>query len=335
MTRVETPRLHIANAYRIVSYHVNHPSQRTRATLSRQTPRHSHQRARHAPNSHPCCPYGTALHIHLRQLDHGVVLRGEGAVHGAIPAVRLEALRAHARHGGRRAVEAAAEDRAGDARGPRRVDGGVGAGGDGVAVGDDGVALAGVVAGVEGGDVGVVDVGRVGDVDDERGGGGGVGGVAAEEGRAGVEAEVDEGVLVRDGGEGGAVGDTGGVEGALVGGDEGGAVRPVVGRVGGGVDGEDDVDGAGGLDEWVEGDVLQVFAAVDKGEGGGLGDDGGTVVEAEEGVGGVGGDVVVVIADIGEEVGEDGFECGGDAGGVDVEEEGIEEGRGRAHYVAD
>ena len=204
-----------------------------------------------------------------------------------------------------------------------------------MAVGDDGVALADIVAGVEGGDVGVVDVGRVGEVDDERGGRRGVGGVAAEEGGAGVEAEVDEGVGVRDGGEGGAVGDAGGVEGALVRRDEGGAVRPVVGRVGGGVDGEDDVDGAGGLEEGMQRDVLQVFAAVDEGEGGGLGDVGGAVVEAEEGVGRVGGDVVVVFADGGEEVGEHRFEGGGDAGGVEVEEEAVEEGGGGAHYVAD
>lgn len=53
---------------------------------------------------------------------------------------------------------------------------------------------------------------------------------------------------------------------------EGGAVWPVVFCVGGGVDGEDDIDVAVGLDEGVEGDVLEVFASVDEGEAGRLRD---------------------------------------------------------------
>ena len=125
--------------------------------------------------------------------------------------------------------------------------------------------------------------------------------------------------MVGDAGEDGAVGDAGGVAAALVGGDEGGAVGPVVGGVGGGVDGEDDVDVADGLDEGVEGDVLEVFAAVDEGEVFGLRVARGRVVEAVEGVGVVGGDVVVCLAETGEDFVGDGLEGGGDGGFVDLE----------------
>jgi hypothetical protein len=95
-----------------------------------------------------------------------------------------------------------------------------------VAVRDERIALGDVVRGVEGADVGVVDVGRVGQVDDERGdvcSRGEVCGVAAEEGWAGVEAEVLEGGYGGDGGEAGCVLDVG--EGAAVGCLEGGAGR--------------------------------------------------------------------------------------------------------------
>lgn len=85
--------------------------------------------------------------------------------------------------------------------------------------------------------------------------------VASEEGRAVVEAQVDEGPVVGDRGEKRAVGD--GPKGALVRGAQRGAVGPV-GHVRGGVNGEDDVHGAHGLDQRVERDVLQVFAAVDQ-----------------------------------------------------------------------
>ena len=101
-------------------------------------------------------------------------------------------------------------------------------GGSLVTVCDDGVALGDIVGGVEGGDVGVVDVGRVGEVDDERWdvvAGGEIGGVAAEEGRAGVEAEVLEGCDGGDGREAGGVLDV--FEGAAVGCLEGGAGRRV------------------------------------------------------------------------------------------------------------
>ena len=77
--------------------------------------------------------------------------------------------------------------------------------------------------------------------------------------------------MIGDGGERGPVceitgsrGGGGGEDAALVGGDEGGAVGPVVGCVGGGVDGEDDVDVAVGFDSGGGGDVFEVFAAVDE-----------------------------------------------------------------------
>ena len=224
-----------------------------------------------------------------------VVGRGGGAVGGTVPTVGLEAVAAHARHGGAGAVEAAAQDGAGDAHGPVGVDGAVASGGDGVAVLYDGVAHGGLIAEVEGRHVGVEDVGRVGDVDDERGRGGGVGGVAAEEGRAAVEPEVDEGVGVRDGGEGGAVGDW--EEAALVGGDEGGAVGPV-GHVSAGVDGEDHVYAPERLDQWLQGDVLEILAAVNQRQSAGAGTD--RIAKTEEGVGAVVGNVVVVAAKAGE-----------------------------------
>jgi len=103
-------------------------------------------------------------------------------------------------------------------------------------------------------------VGCVGDVHDERGGASDVTRVAAEEGWAGVEAEVDEGVLVGNGGEGGAVLDSV-VQRAFVGCDERGTIRPVV-DVGGRIDGEDHIDFTLRLDERVQGDVLSVLATI-------------------------------------------------------------------------
>jgi len=234
----------------------------------------------------------------------------------------------HVGDGRMSAIQTAAQDGAADASRPHGVDGGVGPGGDVVAVLHDGVALRVVVGGIKSGDVGVVDVGGVGDVDDQRGGAGHVGGVAAEEGGAGVEAEVDEGVGVRDVGEGGAVLDAGGVDAALVGGDEAGAVGPAVFGVGGGVDGEDDVDGAVRLDERVQGDVLQVLAAVDEEERACFRGFTRCVVVVVEGVRGVGGDVVVVVGDCAEEFGDDVFEEGGYAcSTVEPQEELVEQGR--------
>lgn len=55
-------------------------------------------------------------------------------------------------------------------------------------------------------------------------------------------------------------------ERALVGGAQGGAVGPVGGGIGGGVDGVDYVHSADGLHEGAEGNVLEVFAAVDERE---------------------------------------------------------------------
>lgn len=145
--------------------------------------------------------------------------------------------------------------------------------------------------------------------------------------------------MIGDVREGGVVLDRG-VGGALVGGDEGGAVGPVLrgvgglDGVGGGVDGEDDVDVAVGLDEGVEGDVLEVFAAVDEGEAGVAGAGVGAVVVAAEGVGGVICDVVVGFVEGFEDGLDGGFEDLGGVGAVELEDELVEEGGAGAHDEA-
>lgn len=176
------------------------------------------------------------------------------------------------------------------------------------------------------------DVRRVRDVDDEWSEGGGVLGVAAEEGWARVEAEVDEGVYVGNGGEGGAVAD-GGVEGALVGGDEGGAVGPEVLGVSARIDGKNDVYSANGLDERVQRDVLEILAAVHEGEFRDIGVAvrGGVVMP--EGVGGVLRDVVVILSDVFEDGSQDLSEQVRRRA-VDAEDELVEERGGGAKDVA-
>ena len=47
----------------------------------------------------------------------------------------------------------------------------------------------------------MVDVGVIGDVDYKRGDGSGIGRVAAKEGGMGIQAEVDNGILIGDGGK--------------------------------------------------------------------------------------------------------------------------------------
>ena len=150
-------------------------------------------------------------------------------------------------------------------------------GGAFVAVGDDGVALGDVVFGVVGGDIGVVDIGRVGKVDNEGRDAGilgrGIGWIAAEEGWTSVQAKVLEGGDRGDAGESGVVLD--GLEGAAVSGLQGGAVRPAGGgvfsgpglvRVSRGVNSEDNVDMAFRLDQRVEGNVLVVLASINESE---------------------------------------------------------------------
>lgn len=209
-------------------------------------------------------------HLLVRHLVSRIVIAQRPLRDRPVPAVLLETLAAHLRDLRARPVQRARQDRAADAGGPAVVaQRAVGLRGGVVAVEDDGVALGDVVGRVEGADVGVVDVGRVGEVDDQRrdvGGVGEVAGVAAEEGRAGVQPKVGEGGYAGNAGEGGVVLD--GVEGAPVGGFEGCAIGPSGTRVGsrpcivcisGGVDGEDYVDGALRLDERVEGNVLEVL----------------------------------------------------------------------------
>ncbi|KAI9155095.1 hypothetical protein HJFPF1_07663 [Paramyrothecium foliicola] len=269
-----------------------------------------------------------ALHVNGLAEQRGQVWLGFALVEGAVPAVPVEALVALGGDGGVGAVPAALEDGAADADGPVGVAGGVELGGDGPAVLDDGVALALVDGHLEGGDVGGVEVGVVGDVDDERGGLGGVCDVAAEEDGPRVEAKVEESVLAGDGGE--------------AGGDGRGAVGPARLGVGGRVDGEDDVDLAVRVDKRVVRDVLQVLAAVDEGQALRVG--GGVVVrvEAPEGVGGPVGNVVVVVAqgaqDARDGVDDEVGDALGDVGAVgllQVQDDLVEEGARGAEDEAD
>jgi len=75
---------------------------------------------------------------------------------------------------------------------------------------------------------------------------------------------------------------------------------------------------------------LQVFAAVDEGELEGGGDGGGVVVRVE-GVGFPLSDVVVVFAQVGQDVGEDVAEEIWDRGVVDLKDELVEQGGGGSH----
>lgn len=114
-------------------------------------------------------------------------------------------------------------------------------------------------------DVGIGNVRSVGEVDNQRRGASGarrVGAVASKEGRPGVETLVNEGVLVRDGGECGAIGNARGVQAALVGGNQSGTVRPGVVGVSRGINGEDNIDVSLGLDQWVQRDVLEILATI-------------------------------------------------------------------------
>ena len=181
-----------------------------------------HHRRRQARRQQPRRP---ALQHNRRQPRRRVV-PVHRIIERAVPAVPREARLTRVRHSHVIPQHAALQHGAGDADGPVGVGAAVAAGGDVVAVGDDGVALRVVLFGVYGGVVGGVEVGAVGEVDAAGAGAAGadgvavVGGVAAEEGGGGAEAEVDEGLLGGDGGEGRAVHD-GGVLAALVGRDEG------------------------------------------------------------------------------------------------------------------
>ena len=178
------------------------------------------------------------------------------------------------------------------------------------------------------------DIRRVREVDYQRRDGGGVGAVAAKEGGAVVETEVDKAVGVRHGGEGGAVGDAGGVEAALVGGDEGCAVGPEIGGVGGRVDGENDVDVALRLDLRVQRDVLQILASVDEGQTARLRGRRGGVVETVKGVGGVVCNVVAVAVDALEDKGDKVLGYIGNVLIFDLDQELVEQRGGSAHDVA-
>jgi len=118
--------------------------------------------------------------------------------------------------------------------------------------------------------------------------------VATKENRPIVQPRVHKSVDVRHSREIRAIGDR--EQATLVRGHEGGAVGPILADVlvqcvGAGVDREDDVYVALGLGERVEGQILEIFAAVDEGEDFRKGDFAGGWVDADEGIG-VGGDVI-------------------------------------------
>lgn len=176
-----------------------------------------HQGTKHnSQNGHPHSPATNVHNSGIRTAIAQVACRARNLerrlIHAhlsrskrAIPAIPLKARTTATRHRGARARKTATQCRARHARRPLTIQGAIRLGAGALAVGDDGVALRDVVARREGRDVAGGGVGRVGYVHDERRGRlvgcgeGEVGGVAAEEGGAVVEAEVDEGVGVGDG----------------------------------------------------------------------------------------------------------------------------------------
>lgn len=97
-----------------------------------------------------------------------VVGRGRRAIGPTVPAVPPEALGADVRHARAGPLQRPAQDGTADTGRPLAVARGVAHRRDVVAIQNDGVALGVVVGRVEGGHVGVGDVGEVGDVDDQR-----------------------------------------------------------------------------------------------------------------------------------------------------------------------
>lgn len=171
----------------------------------------------------------------------------------------------------------------------------------------------------------MVGVRSIGDVHDERRGSSLIGTITAKERRAGAETQVDEGVLVRNRREGGAVADTAAVQAALVGCDQGGAVWPVIVSVGGGVNSEDDIDMALGLDKRVQGNVLSILAAIDDIQHFLRGVRRRVLVVFVEGVGIVRSDVVLGSVKLFQEVGENVLHESGERSGVNLEKELVEE----------
>lgn len=171
----------------------------------------------------------------------------------------------------------------------------------------------------------MVGVRGIGDVYDERRGPCLVGTITAEERRAGAETQVDEGVVVWNRREGGAVADTAAVQAALVGCNQGGAVWPEIVSVGGGVHGEDDIDMALGLDKRVQGNVLSILTAIDDVQQFLRGVRRRVLIVFVEGVGIVRSDVVLVSVKLFQDVGENVLDETGKRSGVDLEKELVEE----------
>jgi hypothetical protein len=88
------------------------------------------------------------------------------------------------------------------------------------------------------------------------------------------------------------------------------------------------------LNEWVERDILTVFAAVHESEFDRLGIAVCGVIEVVERIRLVLRNVVVIPTYVREDGGNDVSEGGGDRGAIDFEEEFVEDGGGSAHYVA-
>jgi hypothetical protein len=129
---------------------------------------HSHRHS-HSNNSTPYPPRGSTRNINplVLQLHSRNKLLQRALIDIAVPAVLIKALGARIRDIGVGPVQRAAQHSAADAVRPLRVQRSIALRGALVAVCDERVALGDVVRRVESGDVGVVDVGGVGQVDDE------------------------------------------------------------------------------------------------------------------------------------------------------------------------
>ena len=238
------------------------------------------------------------------------------------------------RYGGLGSLQATAQHSTSNTGGPLGIHGGVPHGGDIVSVEHNRVALGCVILQIESSDIGVVDVGRIGDIHDQRGGTSGVGGVTSKERGPVIESQTDKGILTRDRRERRPVGNA--EQAPFVGCNKRSAVGPVTGGVCTRVNREDDINVALRLDQRVERNVLKVFAAVYNGEALGLSALGCGVVITVERIWAVVRDIIVGIAEVFENLGNERLGRIGNVNGrvIGIEQELIKE-RGRcAHDIA-
>ena len=256
-----------------------------------------------------------------------------GSVDAAVPAVPVETLVANFGHLRVGALEGAAEDGATHTGRPVTVAGAVGHGRNVISVEDGLVTLLLLVAGVEGRHVGVRHVRIVGEIYDQRRRESArrVGAVASEESRARVEPVVDKRILAGDCRECSTVGDAAGVKAALVGGNESGTVGPVVVSVGRGVDGEDDVHMSLGLNQRMDRDVLKILTTIDDVELLVACDRRRLVGIVVERVWCIERNVLVILTNLLEDVGESRLEEIGKRGRIDLQKELVEQGGRSAH----